>query len=116
MGGNSAPFKKTAGKGLGTDMSRVMIFDALLFLSPFILFALWRMMFHGARGHREIYDDAPFLALFLVGVILGTGGLYFIASSHKPEKPQAIYVPPRLENGKIRPGHFEEKDEKTGMR
>ncbi|MCF6200185.1 MAG: hypothetical protein L3J67_12495 [Hyphomicrobiaceae bacterium] len=88
-------------------MTRVMIFDVLLFLTPFVVYAFWKWLFHGARGHKEIMGDAPILVLVLVGSVLGMGGLYFLAS-HEQEGPQAHYSPPRMnENGQIEPGHFE---------
>jgi len=88
-------------------MTRVMIFDALLFLSPFVGYAFWKWLFRGARGHKEILNDAPILVLVLLGSLLGMGGLYFLVSKDQAG-PKEHYFPPRLdENGQIAPGHFE---------
>jgi len=88
-------------------MTRVIIFDVLLFLTPFVVYAFWKWLFHGARGHKEIMGDAPILVLVLMGSLLGMGGLYFLASPDQ-QAPQAHYSPATLDkNGQIEPGHFE---------
>ncbi len=87
-------------------MTRVIIFDALLFLSPFVVYAFWKWLFRGARGHKEILSDAPILVLVLLGSLLGVGGLYFLVSKDQAG-PMEHYYPPKLDaNGQIAPGYF----------
>ena len=97
-------------------MTRVIIFDTLLFLSPFVVYSFWKWLFHGARGHKDILSDAPILVLVLMGSLLAMGGLYFLAD-HDQKGPKTHYRPPTLnKNGEIEPGHFDQDVRKTSKR
>ena len=87
-------------------MTRIVLLDLVLFLLPFIVFAGWRWLRHGARGRHEIMSDAPVFALLFIGTVLGAFGLYFLAS-HDKTGIEGRYQPPILKDGKIQPGHFE---------
>ncbi len=87
-------------------MTRIVLFDVVLFLLPFIVYAGWRWLIHGERGHREIMSDAPVFAMLFLGIVLGVAGLFFLAS-RETAPTEGRYQPPVLEDGKVRPGHFD---------
>lgn len=76
------------------------LIEALLFASPFLLYALW-VRFNPGRGVR-----AHALLLGLIGVVLSIGGAAWYGLSRGMERGTA-YVPPRMEGGRVAPGHAE---------
>lgn len=76
------------------------LIEALLFASPFLLYALWVRLNPG-RGVRV---HALFLGL--IGVILSIGGAAWYGLSRGMDRGTA-YVPPRLEGDRVAPGHSE---------
>jgi len=82
----------------------------LLFLLPLLAFGLWLWL----RRGRAAMDDAErarqdrririVLAAFIAAWLAMLAGV--TATQHRPSDDE-IYVPPRLEDGKIVPGHFE---------
>ena len=72
--------------------------ELALFLSPFILFAVWRLAV--ARGYPTpaVVTAAACALLVIVGVLL-----WYTRETALP--PGEAYVPARLENGHIVPGH-----------
>ena len=88
-------------------MIRIVLLDIVLLLLPFIIYGGWRWIVHGERGHREILSDAPIFGLLFLGIILGSIGLYFLAS-HEQTGIEGRYQPPTVDkDGNIVPGHFE---------
>ena len=76
------------------------LLEALLFASPFALYALWVRLNPG-RGVR-----IHVLVLGLIGVILSIGGAAWYGLSRGMDRGTA-YVPPRLEGDRVAPGHAE---------
>ncbi len=73
-------------------------FELALFLSPFLLFGVWRLAL--ARG----FPSTPAVAA-AAGLLALTIGLllWFVADRALP--PGASYVPAQFEHGHIVPGH-----------
>ncbi|MBV9654376.1 MAG: hypothetical protein JOZ42_07400 [Acetobacteraceae bacterium] len=72
--------------------------ELLMFLTPFVAFALWRLT--AAHGGPS--------TLVLVLTTLGIAGLFAVLmmfSHHDALTATEAYVPARMENGGIVPGH-----------
>jgi hypothetical protein len=85
-------------------MVRPLLYEVVLFLIPFFLYAVWLM---GRRlnpvnreSWREGWRDAPLLALLLAAVV--TTGIGLALVGHFGGAPAgSVYVPAHLENGKL---------------
>lgn len=93
----------------------VTIIRILIFILPFVLFALWlywRRRGGGAAGRvLEARADRRLLFAMLGLIILVIMIATYEVISNPAPGPGARYVPPRLENGKVIPGYFESADE-----
>jgi hypothetical protein len=86
-------------------MARVALFEILLLLAPFIAFAIYMLVARGRVGRGEVVG-APVLWLSAAGLVLAALGLaWFHRQGAAP--PDAVYVPPRYEDGVLVPGHVE---------
>ncbi|GLK76868.1 hypothetical protein GCM10008171_21220 [Methylopila jiangsuensis] len=87
-------------------MTRILL-QALLFLSPFIAYALWLRL--TARGWRapERWLGAPLVWLCVAGVALTVASLFALAFT-SGGSTRAIYVPAHMENGVFVPGRITE--------
>lgn len=79
-------------------MTRVI--EAALLLSPFVAYLLWRYLVH-----RGIPNPSRQTLLILAAavVLLGAGLVWTGLTERAPEGSR--YVPARLENGRVIPGH-----------
>ena len=88
-------------------MIRRILLDLLLFLLPFVLYAIyWRLARKGdpeqaARPH-------PWAMLFIAGLALVAASFVWLGLT-EGEHEKGVYVPPHNENGKVVPGHIEKK-------
>jgi hypothetical protein len=93
-------------------MSRFLFTYILPFLSPATVYALWvwyRTRYaaqHG--GEAPKLEQGPWPLLLFMGAVLAFGVLGVTAMTSGGD-PNATYVPPRLEGGKLIPGHLEPK-------
>ncbi|GAB4154561.1 MAG: hypothetical protein Tsb0016_26780 [Sphingomonadales bacterium] len=96
----------------------VTIIRLLIFILPFVLFALWlywRRRSGGAAGRvLEARADRRLLFGMLGLIILIIGIATYEVISNPAPGPGARYVPPRVEDGKVIPGYFEDTREETG--
>lgn len=89
-------------------MIRRILFDLLLFLLPFALYAIyWRLARKGdpvqaARPH-------PWAVLFICGLGLVAASFVWLGFTEGDRNKNGVYVPPHSENGRIVPGHIEKK-------
>jgi hypothetical protein len=89
-------------------MIRTLVPSLLLFLLPFALYFLWL----GAQRRRSA-EAVPANTRHLAWV--GAAGLvlavaaFVIFTDFSGAAPDQVYVPPRYEDGKLVPGHFEPK-------
>ncbi|MDQ0473622.1 DUF6111 family protein [Labrys wisconsinensis] len=81
-------------------MARPLLYELLLFLIPFALYALWLAMKRINPMERRAWRNAPLLWL-LLGALVTTGiGLGLVG--HFGGAPAgSVYVPAHLENGKL---------------
>ena len=74
--------------------------EFLLFLAPFAAYALWRRLNPGAEPSPAV------VWLGLAGIGLAMAGAVWYGLSVSME-PGTVYVPARMEDGRIVPGHAE---------
>ena len=79
------------------------LFEAILFLLPFGLYAIWLRLNPG----QAVGTHA--LALAVLGLVLSIGGAILYGLSRGMD-PGAVYVPPRATVEGITPGHSERTD------
>lgn len=84
-------------------MARVAFVELLVFLLPFALFALWRVLV--TRG-GALLESTPWFALTMTGLAVVCLGFVVLALVERGEPPGSGYVPPHMEDGRLVPGEF----------
>ena len=90
-------------------MSRVLLQYLLPLILPTVLYLIWAMAVRDSGSGRRlatIVREGPWFWLIVAGLVLAGGSLIITALTSGSE-PGATYVAPRLENGRVVPGHFE---------
>ena len=85
-------------------MLRITLIEIASFLLPFLLFFIWRWQ---TRSDVKL-TATPALKLGLAGALLAILMMILLVmlDSARGGHEGDLYVPPRLENGRIVPGHF----------
>ncbi len=87
-------------------MLRGLIEEILLFLTPFVLFALWLGV-----TRRNPLDVAHWsgvrFALTVTGLLLAIGS-FLLAWALAPRE-RGVYIPPSFVDGELRPGRFSDR-------
>lgn len=85
-------------------MIRITLIEIASFLLPFALFFIWRWQ---TRSDVKL-TATPALKLGLIGAALAIGMMIVLVfwDSSRGGHQGDQYVPPRLENGRVVPGHF----------
>ncbi len=87
-------------------MIRIAFLEILLFATPFMLFALWRLAMTASAEVAE-HRPAPTMILSGIGGFLAAGGLIlFVFFAQSGDSEHSNYQPPRLENGGVRNAEF----------
>jgi hypothetical protein len=81
-------------------MLRVFLQAVLPFLAPFLLFAIYRLLVTRGRG---FLGQTPWFLLTAVGLALACASFVSLAFLGG-DAPGGVYVPPRIEDGRIVPG------------
>jgi len=89
-------------------MARVFLTIILPLLLPTLLYATWVMWTRRATGRSAVppLDSLPWLWLATAGIVL-TAGMLTLISLRVGSSGEGVYVPPRVINGTIVPGHLE---------
>jgi len=87
-------------------MLRIFVINSLMFLLPFMLYGAYFYLAHKGADLKTFWADAPLLWLLGAGAALVLGAMAALVS-FGGAKPGGTYVPPRLEDGVIKPGHVE---------
>lgn len=87
-------------------MLRVALTELLLFLAPFIVFALYLRFGRGLDSMLTGWSTLAVAGCTLCAVALVAGSLYFIEWSGRGPTTGS-YVPPAWEDGVLTPGHVE---------
>ena len=92
-------------------MGRILLFYVLPILLPTLAYLAWlaverrRVAQADGTGKRP-WLDLSWLSLMLLGIVLaGVAGIVIRLTT--VSGTQGVYVPPRLIDGRIVPGHFE---------
>ncbi|KQO66747.1 MULTISPECIES: DUF6111 family protein [unclassified Methylobacterium] len=85
-------------------MIRRVLEELLIFLSPFLLYALY-LAVRGRRPDHGVHWDGQAFRLTLAGIVLVV--LSLVATGLFSERHRGGYVPPHLENGQVVPGRFQ---------
>ena len=85
-------------------MIRRVLEELLIFLSPFLLYALY-LAIRVRRPDHGVHWDGQAFRLTLAGVVLVI--LSLVATGLFSERHRGGYVPPHLENGQVVPGRFQ---------
>lgn len=100
-------------------MIRVFLTSALLFLLPFILFAIYAtvMDFLSApvpgststsTSRQSAWTNPPVAWMAGIGAVLVLGTLIYLAATTAPAgPPTGTYHPPTVKDGKIQPGYID---------
>jgi hypothetical protein len=97
-------------------MTRIVIENLLLFLTPAFMYFAYVLITRGARQGQadndntwpvaDMFDGAPYIWLFFAGTALVL--LILVAfGSTSGGKPGQHYTPPVMKDGRIQPGHIE---------
>jgi hypothetical protein len=86
-------------------MSRLLLQYLLPLFLPMILYLVWTSLTRGRQGQlRALFAEGPWFWLVVAGFALMIAGLAVVAVI-EGSSPDAEYVPPRFEDGRIEPGH-----------
>ena len=85
-------------------MIRRVLEELLIFLAPFLLYAVY-LAIHGRRPDHGVHWDGQTFRLTLAGIVLVI--LSLVATGLFSERHRGGYVPPHLENGQVVPGRFQ---------
>lgn len=80
-------------------MFRPFLFEAVLFILPFVIYGIWVFLRGDGLGMR-LWETAPLLRLIALGVLCMAAGLALFAHFNGAPAGSA-YVPAHMENGKL---------------
>lgn len=92
-------------------MGRILFTYIVPFLAPIVTYALWvwyRTRYvaeHG--GEAPQFEKGPWPMLLFAGAVLALAVLGVSAMLQGNSPDEGVYVPPRVEGGKVIPGHIE---------
>jgi hypothetical protein len=88
-------------------MVRVVLENILLFLLPTAVYIGYILLTRrGAGSTGEVINDAPLVWLFIAGAVLVAATFVYYATVTPGGRPGQVYVPPRLQDGRIEPGQL----------
>lgn len=86
-------------------MIRLVGLYLFLFALPFVLYAAYVYLTRRTLPEGGVYAGAPWMSLAATGVVLAIVSFLAIAVFSGGD-PDSVYVPARLEDGKIVPGRL----------
>jgi hypothetical protein len=87
-------------------MIRNVLGIVLLFLLPTLAWLGYALLTRPGRPGKDVIGDAPVVWLGLSGLALVFATLVYYGSMTTQGGPGQTYVPPRMKDGQIEPGHF----------
>lgn len=85
-------------------MWRAVFQTALLFLAPFVAYALFHLLQLRWPFVRELWQGRILSLLTIAGLVVAIVGMVTLGLTRLN---QGVYVPAHMENGKLKPGRFE---------
>lgn len=89
-----------------------LLFDGLLFLLPFALYAVYLRL--RQQDEETSSKQHPWTALFISGLVLVAASFVFWGLFENTNQ-RGVYIPPHLEDGRLVPGRVVPEEE-TGSR
>jgi hypothetical protein len=92
-------------------LGRIIISYVVPFFLPILTYAAWvwyrtnYVAKHG--GEAPEFEKGPWPLLLFAGAVLALGMLGISAAFQGNDPDDGVYVPPRVENGRVIPGHIE---------
>jgi hypothetical protein len=86
-------------------MIRRFLYELLLFLLPFALYAAYLRV--SKRESFGLSRDHPWTMLFVSGLVLVVAS-FVVLGFLEDTGSRGTYVPPHVENGQVVPGHVEQ--------
>ena len=92
-------------------MWRVLLEYVVPIVLPSLLYLAWlayenRRVANGGEGTVRRWQEGPWAWLFAAGVAIAVAGT-FVLALWRSSGIEGHYVPPRVEDGRIVPGHME---------
>ncbi len=87
-------------------MLRVVATIIVPLILPTALYLAWKWLVSSSLRGEAGWGAFPWLGLAVTGVVL-LAAVLFVVTVHFGTSTPGVYVPPRLENGRIIPGHIE---------
>jgi hypothetical protein len=87
-------------------MPRLIAFNILFFLLPFIIYGAWLFATRGSVRNSSDWPVKTIAWLAITGAVLMLVTIVFFVS-FSGGAPGTRYVPAKIENGVLVPGHFE---------
>jgi bacteriorhodopsin len=90
-------------------MSRVLLQYLLPLILPTVIYLIWALAIRDSGSGKKlatILREGPWFWLIVAGMLLAGASLVFTALSRGGD-PTGRYVAPRLEDGRVIPGHIE---------
>lgn len=84
-------------------MWRAFAETALLFTTPFVLYATFQLLQRRWPFVAELWHRRIVATLTIAGLLLAIAGMVFVALTWRE---QGAYVPAHVENGRLLPGQF----------
>jgi hypothetical protein len=85
-------------------MWRAFLETALLFLTPFLAYALFHLLQMRWPFVAELWHGRVVSLLAMAGLAVAIGGMVAFALN---EREKGAYVPAHVENGRLMPGRFQ---------
>lgn len=85
-------------------MWRAIVETALLFLTPFVAYALFHLAQRRWPFVRELWRGRVVSILTIIGLVVAIAGIVTLGTTGLK---QGAYVPAHVENGKLVPGRFQ---------
>ncbi|MEJ0052999.1 MAG: DUF6111 family protein [Methylovirgula sp.] len=86
-------------------MWRVVLRPALLFLLPFMLYAIWLLLRRATPFGRHHWGSGVVSTLTLLGLVIAVIGMF--AFGIFADRHLGAYVPAHIENGVVVPGRMQ---------
>jgi hypothetical protein len=86
-------------------MLRALVDAAALFLSPFVAYVVWLIVRRRYPLQLQYWEQKNVSILIVVGLAVAVFGFFVLGLF--AERHHGVYIPARVEHGKLLPGHIE---------
>ncbi|MDE2363330.1 MAG: hypothetical protein KGM42_11680 [Hyphomicrobiales bacterium] len=86
-------------------MWRAFVEPLVLFLAPFVLYALYLLALRRNPAATAHWQGGPSLWLTIAGLVVAVAGMLVFGLTAR--RQLGAYTPAHIENGRVVPGHFQ---------